>query len=119
MIRAKAIEVSHAELELFCYGCYKLMKQKTAACQYAPRHWYGRLSVPVSKKQCKRAPRVPGEPPMLKLVYLLEKQNKVRHSLSIVRKCMHSSLLTYCYLPYIACLSKNARSIYCARHWRL
>ena len=87
---------------------YKLMKQKTAARQYAPHHWYGQLSVPVSKKQYKRAPRVPREPLMLKLVYLLEKQNKVRHSLSIVRKCMRSSLLTCCYLPYIACLSKNA-----------
>ena len=49
------------------------MKQKTAARQYVPHHWHGRLSVPVSKKQCKRALGVPGEPPMLKSVYLLEK----------------------------------------------
>ena len=31
---------------------------------------------------------VPGEPPMLKLVYLLEKQSNVRDSLSIVCKCL-------------------------------
>ena len=65
-----------------------MMKQKIAARQYAPCHWYGRSSVPVSKKQGKRAPGVPREPLMLKSVYLLEKQNNVRDSLSIVCKCM-------------------------------
>ena len=70
-----------------------LMKQKTVACHYAPRHWYGRLLVPLSKKQCKRAPRVPREPPMLKLVYLLKKQSNVRDNQSIVCKCMRTSLL--------------------------
>ena len=52
---------------------YYVMKKKIVAHQYAPRHWYGQLSIPVSKKQRKREPRVPGEPPMLKSVYLLEK----------------------------------------------
>ena len=80
------------------------MKQKIAACQYAPCHWYGRLSVLVSKKQCKRAPRDPGEPPMLKLVYLLEKQNKVRDSLSIVCKRMRRS---FAYLLLFALYSMS------------
>ena len=82
---------------------FVLMKQKTVARQYVSHRWYGQPLVPISKKQCKRAPRVPGEPPILKSLYLLKKQSNVRDSLSIVCKCMRTSSLTCC-LPCIACL---------------
>ena len=66
------------------------------AYQYVPRHWYGQSSVPISKRQCKRAPGVSGEPMMSKSIYLLEKQNNVRCSLSI----MYQSP----YLLFVVCL---------------
>ena len=61
------------------------------ARQYVSRHWYGQSSEPISKRQCKRAPGVLGEPAMPKSVYLLEKQNNVRCNLSIM---YHSPLPT-------------------------
>ena len=92
----------------------KLIKQKIATRQYVPCHWYGRSSVSVSKKQCKRAPRVSGEPPMLKSIYLLEKQSNVRDRLSIVCKCMHTSPFTSCCLPlYSMSMNKCSGHLLC------
>ena len=55
------------EVENYCSSiCF-------SARQYVPCHWYGQPSVLVSKEQCKRAPEVPWELPILKSVYLLEK----------------------------------------------
>ena len=87
------------------------MKQIIAARQYAPRQRYGQPSVLVSKEQCKRAPEVPWELPMLKSVYLLEKLNNLRDSLSIVRKCMRRCP-TYLLLFALSSMSMNKCSGY-------
>ena len=47
-----------------------MMKQNIVTRQYVPRLWYGQPAVPISKKQCKRAPRVLREPLMLKFISL-------------------------------------------------
>ena len=125
MIKADAIEISHAKLELVTLSwSYSVMVVTSWWSRKLPLINMLLVSSMDNRQYLFQRNNVRGhlgswwELPILKSVYLLEKQNKVRDSLSIVCKCMRSCLLTCCCLPYI-CLQINARGIYCGRRWRL